>query len=160
MPPYRSQSIDLQSKSINWFLCDGNFGVFLKDWNLQFKIDKTKSKTLNVKEHGESENAYLERLKKLFSSCYFLKNFLSIDEWCYCPTRFCLKTFLTASLMRNHCILILGFFPLYFEDIIFLISYLRKIFRLILGSLTIWEYRYKMSGNNYFLWEYTDRIFY
>ena len=27
LPSYRNQSIDLQSKSIDWFLYDGNFGV-------------------------------------------------------------------------------------------------------------------------------------
>ena len=27
LPSYRKQSINLQSKSMDWFLCDGNFGV-------------------------------------------------------------------------------------------------------------------------------------
>ena len=27
VPSYRNQSIDLQSKSVDWFLYDGNFGV-------------------------------------------------------------------------------------------------------------------------------------
>ena len=27
VPTYRNQSIDLQSKSIDWFLYDGNFGA-------------------------------------------------------------------------------------------------------------------------------------
>ena len=27
LPPYRNQSIDLQNKSIDWILYDGNFGV-------------------------------------------------------------------------------------------------------------------------------------
>ena len=27
LPSYKNQSINLQSKSIDWFLCDGNFGV-------------------------------------------------------------------------------------------------------------------------------------
>ena len=27
LTPYRNQSIDFQSKSIDWFLYDGNFGV-------------------------------------------------------------------------------------------------------------------------------------
>ena len=36
LPSYRNQSIDLESKSIGWFLYDGNFGVYWVNYDCRF----------------------------------------------------------------------------------------------------------------------------
>ena len=89
----------------------------------------------------------LKPLKELFSSYYknFLKIFLSLNMSCFCLKRFSQKIFLPASLMRNEFSLLI--FPEYNMSLILVISLIycvKKKFRQVLGSPSIWKNRYKI----------------
>ena len=106
------------------------------------------------KNTGNTKMKILKPLKELFSSYYkhFSKTHFSMNGSFYYPTKFCQKKFLMASLIRNNqkCWVWVYFFnaiPRYnlSKSLIFLV---RKIFREIWSSGTIWKYRDKTSLRN------------